>query len=75
MTMPLGTLLDLEIIAATTFGIFQNGCSEEPPYQTVKELREGLKQKGEGAQLLLIFFLRLRSKNEQTRCSGKKAIA
>ena len=59
---------------AAASGVFRDVCSEEPPYHTAEELWEGLKQGDEGAQLLFVFFLRLR-KSEQTRCCVEKAIA
>ena len=58
---------------AAASGGFRDVCSEEPPYHTAEELWEGLKQGDEGAQLLFVFFSRLR-KNERTHCSVEKAI-
>ena len=55
-------------------GVFRDICSEKPPYDTADELWEGVKQGGEGAQLLFVFFVHLR-RNERTRCSVEKAIA
>ena len=73
VTMPLREVSDLEKTVAAASGVFRDVCSEEPPYHTAEELWEGLKQGDEGAQLLFVFFLRVR-KNERTRCSVEKAI-
>ena len=72
--MPLQKEVDLEKTVAAASGVFPDVCSEEPPYHTAEELWEGLKQGDEGAQLLIVFFLRLR-KNDRTRCSVERAIA
>ena len=72
--MPLPKVSDLEKTVAAASGVFRDVCSEEPPYHTAEEWWEGLKHGDEGAQLLYIFFSRLR-KNETTRCSVEKAIA
>ena len=72
--MPLRKEVDLEKTVAAASGVFRDVCSEEPPYHTAEELREGLKQGDEGARLLFLFFPRLR-KNERTHCSVEKAIA
>ena len=72
--MPLRKEVDLEKTMAAASGGFRDVCSEEPPYHTGEELWGGLKQGDEGAQLLFVFFLRLR-KNERTRCSVENAIA
>ena len=71
--MPLRKVSDLEKTVAAASGVFCDVCSEKAPYHTAEELWEGLKQGDEAAQLLFVFFLRLR-KNERTRCSveGKR---
>ena len=55
--MPLRKEVDLEKTVAAASGVFRDVCSEEPPYHTAEELSEGLKQGGEGARLLFVFFL------------------
>ena len=72
--MPLQNESDLEKTVAAASGVFCDVYSGEPLYNTAEELWEGQKQGDKGAQLLFVFFVRLR-KNERMRCSVEKAIA
>ena len=70
--MSLRKVSELGKTVAAASRVFRDVRSEEPPYDTAEEFREGLKHGDEGARLL-VFLLCLR-KNERTRCSVEKAI-